>query len=99
MTGFREAWVLEGARDAVAAGRTPEEAYDAARWAYDAAASLVGDTVPGEFWEHLKRELGIDPGLSCCPVCGGVTPPSKHVYCLAQLGKWPEKGTTYNDDV
>lgn len=96
---FRERTVLDTARRMVAKGKEPAEAYDTARWAHDATSAIIGDNIPGEFWDYLKNELGIDPQLACCPVCGGVTPPAKHGHCLAQLGEWPAKGTRYNDDI
>ncbi len=99
MSAFREETVREAALIAIAAGKSGPEAYDVARQSYDAVASILGDTIRGEFWDELKAHLGIDPELSCCPICAGVTPPSKHLHCLSQLGEWPAKGTRYNDDV
>lgn len=96
---FRERTVLDTARQVKAGGKSGAEAYDVVRQSYDAVAAIIGDTIHGEFWDYLKNELGIDPQLSCCPVCGGVTPPAKHLHCLSQLGEWPVKGTRYNDDI
>ena len=96
---FRERTVLDTARRMTAEGKPAPEVYDSVRHTYDAVASIIGDLIPGGFWDYLKQELSIDPDLSCCPICGGVTPPSKHLHCLSQLGEWPAKGTRYNDDV
>ena len=86
---FRERTVLDTARQMVAADKPAAEVYDSVRQTYDAVAAIIGDTIAGEFWDYLKQELGIDPELSCCPVCAGVSAPANHLHCMHQLGEWP----------